>query len=180
MSWLFIFFILCVAAQGSKGIESKGVWAQRFQRLRLSSFSLNEISLREPEDSQHGQQKSCQTVCHTSATKGSWGYWPTTDDKNIFQYPHQSFLSDNQSVTRKKKHNKSKYRERNLCVWQCHGPGAQEDHTWRQEEDTEKREAGEKEGKERERDRKIRSEIQKHKSERLLETELRNKKGSLS
>lgn len=45
--------------------------------------------------------------------------------------------------------------------------GAQEDHTWRQKEDTEKkgrRERGEK----RERDRKIRSETQKYKSERLL------------
>lgn len=57
--------------------------------------------------------------------------------------------------------------------------GAREDHTWIQEEDTERREAGEKEGKEGERQ-KNRSEIQKYKCGRLLETELRNKKGSLS
>lgn len=56
--------------------------------------------------------------------------------------------------------------------------GAQEDHTWRQEEDTGKKKKWKQE---RKRGRggeieKIRSETQKYKSERLLETELRNKK----
>lgn len=110
------FFILCVTAQGSKGIESKGVWAQRSERLRLSSFSLNEISLWEPEHSQHGQQKSCQTVGHTSATKGSWGYWQTTDEEYRNSNVHIRVFWVIIIVTRKKCIIKAQT-EREICVY---------------------------------------------------------------
>ena len=138
-----------MAAQGSKGIESKGVCAQRFQRLRLSSFSLNKLSLWEPERSQHGQQKSCQTARHTLATKGSWGFWPTAGDKLIFLISTSEFFclffffwgGGWRGVWQEKENRiKAKNRERKFVrmamSWSI---GAQEDHTWRQEEDTEKK-----------------------------------------
>lgn len=61
----------------------------------------------------------------------------------------------NKSVTKKKKHSKNTNRERNLCVWQCHGPEVPKKFTHGDRKDTEKKRKQERRREERERDRKI-------------------------